>query len=351
MSRNIKSFCFRLPVKFALLCLCLSLLPGCIKPSAGQSDTLRIGVAVYDQEDTFISLVVQHLERAAREVEGDLGIKINLAMVDGRSNQTVQTDQVESFLSRDYDLIFVNIVDRTVAAMLIDKAQEAEIPMIFFNRQPVEEDVERWEHIYYVGAIGQQSGELQGELALEAWMGERTVDRNGDGVLQYVMLEGEPGHQDALLRTQYSIQTLTNAGVAVEKLANETANWSRAQALTRVSQWLEEFGREIEVIFANNDDMALGAIDACLEAGLEPEDFPLILGVDATPPALLAVQEGTLYGTVLNDAQGIAQAMMKLALALSRGENPEEAVDLEGGHYVWLPYQKVTLENGKDFLS
>ena len=142
--------------------------------------------------------------------------------------------------------------------------------------------------------------------------GYLALDKNGDGILQYVMLEGEPGHQDALLRTEYSVKTLMTAGVTTEKLDNYNADWQRGLATVRMQQWLETFGDEIEVVFANNDDMALGAIDACLEAGMTQEEMPFIVGVDATPPALEALAEGTLQGTVRNDAAGQAQGILDL---------------------------------------
>ncbi len=183
---------------------------------------------------------------------------------------------------------------------------------------------------------------------LDAWRAEtEALDRSGDGVLQYVMLEGEPGHQDSLLRTEYAVKAITDGGVEVEKLANETANWNRAQAAARTAQWMEEFGDRIEVIFANNDDMALGAIDALAET--DRSRWPLIVGVDATAPAREAVAAGQLYGTVHNDSRGQSRAMLDLALALWNGEDPAQAVDLVDGHYVWLPYRAVTLENLDEF--
>ena len=235
------------------------------------------------------------------------------------------------------------------AAVLIDKAQKAGVPLIFFNRQPVAEDMLRWEHAYYVGAKAEDGGILQGRLVLEAWQLDPALDRNGDGVLQYVMLEGEPGHQDAMLRTEYAVKTLTDAGVAVEKLASDTANWKRGQAMAKARQWLDSGMKDsIEVVFANNDDMALGAIDAFKQA---EEDLPLVVGVDATAPALEAVAQGQLYGTVLNDSSGIARSMLDLVLALGAGEDPAETLPLEEGHYIWLPHRPVTAQNLEEFVS
>lgn len=349
MNRKIKSFCSRSRLRLLAGALALALLPSCGRAEP-QDESLRIGVALYAQDDTFISTVAQNLERLAQEAESRTGTKITLFISDSRSNQTTQMDQVDRFLSRGCGVLCVNIVDRTAAAVLVDKAEAEGVPLIFFNRQPVSEDIQRWDQTFYVGASATESGALQGQLVLRAWERDRErLDRNGDGVLQYVMLEGEPGHQDSLLRTEYSVQAITDGGVEVERLARDTANWNRAQASARTAQWLEEYGSQIEVILSNNDDMALGAIDALNETGRELEDWPLIVGVDATAPALEAVSEGRLYGTVFNDSEGQAQAMLDLALALHAGEDPGQAVELEEEHYIWLPYRKVTKENLEEF--
>ena len=189
-----------------------------------------------------------------------------------------------------------------------------------------------------------KEGDLPALLVRSSFFSQEELDRNGDGVLQYVMLEGEPGHQDALMRTEYSVRTLVSAGVPVEKLANNNADWQRGQAKMRMQQWLDQLEKPIEVIFANNDDMALGAIDALVEEGIPPEEMPFIVGVDATPPALAAMAEGSLKGTVQNDAKGQAERMLELCCKLAFGEElpPEKIAD---GHYVWLWYTAVTKEN------
>lgn len=313
--------------------------------------TIRVGVALYLQEDTFLSTVVQHLQQLALTRETELGVKINLNIADARSSQASQNEQVDQFLQQGCDVICVNLVDRTAAAVIVDKAQAAGVPIVFFNRQPVEEDLARWDQAYYVGSKADRAGILQGRIVLDAWEKDpAALDRNGDGVLQYVMLEGEPGHQDALLRTEYCVKTLSDAGVAVEKLASDNADWVRGQAMLQMQQWLETFGDEMEVVFANNDDMALGAIDACLSAGMKEAELPFIVGVDATPPALEAVAAGTLKGTVQNDAAGQAESILDLCCALARGVDPSSAVALEDGKYVWLEYTAVTSDNLKDFL-
>ncbi len=333
-----------------LVGLLVGLLPGCrgTAPSPG-ADGIRIGVALYQQNDTFISTIVSSLEAMAREREAADGLKITLNIADGRGSQTTQNEQIDRFLSLGYDVICVNIVDRTAAAVIVDKARAASIPVVFFNREPVREDMMRWERVYYVGAEAGKSGVMQGELVAEAYQeNPRWVDRNGDGVLQYVMLEGEPGHQDALLRTEYSVKAVSSANITTEKLANDTANWNRGQAASKMSQWLDRFGGRIEVVFANNDDMALGALDACRASGAYP--LPFVVGIDATPPACESMRAGELRGSVYNDSPGQAKAMLELSIALAQGRTPATGVPFREEKYIWLPYQKVTPETLDDVV-
>ncbi len=284
---------------------------------------------------------------APPNAEAERGVRINVSFADAAGNQTTQIDQVDRFISLGFDILCVNIVDRTAASVLVDKAEQAELPLIFFNRQPVAEDIDYRRGVYYVGADAAAGGTLQGELVLEAWQTRREeLDRNGDGVLQYVLLEGEPGCRDSLLRTEYALKALGDAGVEVECLAGAAANWNRGQAALRMQEWLDAFGDGIEAVISNNDDMALGAIDVLRDREGTP---PLVFGVDATAPALEAVERGEMYGTVLNDAKGIAGAMLDLALALSEGRDPSQDVELSDGRYVRLPYKKVTSENLGDF--
>ena len=228
----------------AILLAVLFLLASCGKPQDGPVDTIKIGVSVYRQDDTFISLLVDHLNEYAKTYEQIKGVKLQLDFSYAQYNQSLQNDQIDGFLQKDYDVVLVNVVDRTAAGGLVDKAKTAQKPIIFFNREPVREDLDRWRLAYYVGADAAESGELEGRLLVDAYMDDPArLDRNGDGVLQYVMLEGDPGHQDSMIRTETSVRTLTQAGIRTEKLASSIANWQRVQASTKMLLWIEKFGR------------------------------------------------------------------------------------------------------------
>lgn len=309
-----------------------------------RDDQIRIGVTVYQMEDPFISQIPQYIEKIAKEYEEEKGLRVFVDVVDAMGNQNLQNDQVAQFLERDFDVLCVNMVDRTAAGGIIDQAKQADVPVVFFNREPVEEDMRRWNKLYYVCSLADESGILEGGIVVDAYQAEpERWDRNGDGKLQYVLLEGEQGHQDSLIRTEVTIKTITDAGIQLEKLAGETADWQRSQAGVLMSQWLGEFGSKIELVISNNDNMAMGALDTYEELGVEP--LPLIVGIDAIQPALDAVEKGTLTGTVLNDAKGQAQAIFDLANSLAQGENPVEGYQTLENRYIWIPHRTVTQEN------
>lgn len=312
--------------------------------SDAASGTPKIGVAIYKFDDTFMSYV-------RNSIQGNATGKATIEMVDSQNAQPTQNDQVDSFLSKKAAAIAINPVDRTAAAAIIDKAKARKTPVVFFNREPLPEDMKKWDMVYYVGAKAEQSGSMQGQIAVDYWKKNAKADKNGDGVLQYIMLKGEPGHQDAELRTEFSIKTVTGAGIKVEKLAEDTAYWDRPKAVEKMKAFYAKYGDKIEMVFCNNDDMALGAIEALRQEGYFSNDRYLpVVGVDATAPALQALEQGTLLGTVLNDAKNQGKATFDLAYALAMGKDPATAGwKIDDGKYVWVPYQMVTKENYKNF--
>ncbi|MDO5573692.1 MAG: galactose ABC transporter substrate-binding protein [bacterium] len=343
--------------KLSSILLVLSLfLTGCSTSlpltDAGEAPkkSIKIGVSIYDEYDTFIADTVAYLKEWSVEKEKETGTVITLDIVSAGGSQLTQNDQIERFADRGYDAVCVNLVDRTDATVIIDKARNADMPIVFFNRELVEEDLERWDKLYYVGAIAQQSGEMQGQIVVDA-CDERfsEIDINRDGILQYVMLEGEAGHQDALVRTQSSVSTVTEAGYEVEKLGDEIANWNRAQAKTKMNMLLERYANQIEVVFANDDDMALGALEALEESHVT--HIPMIVGVNGIPEVLDAIKAKHIEGTVYNDGRGQAQAILEMSYALAMGEPFPDQITLTGEKYVYLPYKIITYNNVQQYIS
>lgn len=299
-----------------------------------EKTSIRIGIFLYRGDDTFISNVRLALEEQAKEYEQKTGIKVVLNIEDAKENQNTQNSQVERLISLGYDALCVNAVDRSMAAGMIEEARAADVPIVFFNREPVEEDMHLWEKLYYVGADAKESAVLQGQIVVDAYRSDpQSIDLNGDGKVNYVLLEGESSHQDSLIRTEWSVQTIKDGRVPLEKLTGGIANWERSQASALTQQWLEEFPGEIELIISNNDDMALGAADAVERMGIVEKIN--IVGIDGTPQGVQGLEKGKLLGTVQSDRREYAHAIFTIAAALACGEDPGESLDLVDGKYYW----------------
>ncbi len=332
------------------LCMCIMLVGCGVNEPDIKMHGIRIGITLYDQYDTFVSQLLDTFDRCAKEKEEQTGVAISIETYNASESQTTQNSQVEKMIADGCDVICVNLVDRTEPTTIIELAEKNNVPIIFFNRELVEEDLERWERLYYVGAKAHESGTLQGQLVADYYAAHPDVDKNGDGMLQYVVLEGEAGHQDTIVRTEYSVNTILEHGVAMDKLGYAIANWSRAQAQNQMAQLLSQHGADIELVLSNNDDMALGAVDALRASELPPEEWPAFVGIDGTDVGLEAVKRRELIGTVYNDKEGQADGMLSLAFALAT-DAELTGLGLEDDRYIWLPYTAVGQDEAEQYLE
>lgn len=323
-------------------------LGGCGIQQPDGPEKIYVGVTYYNQSDTFINELNTCFRERLKEFEDD-HLEIAVTILDAGGSQKTQNDQVEELIDRGCNVLCVNLVDRADPSEIIDLAKENNVPIIFFNREPVAEDLMQWDGLYYVGADAKQSGVMQGELAAKMIQENPGVDRNRDGKIQYVVLEGEPGHQDAIIRTENAVDTLKSNGIILEKLSYQIANWNRAQAQNRMELLISQYKNEIELVLANNDDMALGAIDAYEKLNYTETALPMFFGIDGTDVGLQAVVDGKITGTVYNNKEGQADAMARLAVAAVLGEGMEE-IEFKDEKYVYLSYLKVTADNVGEFL-
>lgn len=301
--------------------------------------TIKIGVAIYLGDDTFISNMMTSLSAIASDFERSAGERIYMSIADAQGQQETQNSQIERFLSLDYDVLCVNLVDRTNAAYIIDKAMAKNVPVVFFNREPVQADIQKWEKLYYVGTDPAENGRLEGGIIVDAYMENPALfDKNKDGILQYIMIEGEIRHQDAVLRTEESVKALRDAGIQVEKLDGGIADWERSQAAALAEGYFQKYGEQIEVILCNNDDMALGVLDTVERLGL---DFSNVVGIDGTPQGLKAVDEGHMLGTVIISYHDQASLIFQTAYTLSTGGRVEDHIDVGADRCIRAPMYVV----------
>ncbi len=313
--------------------------------AAHAADT-KIGVTVYKYDDNFMSVVRKAIEKDAKASPG-----VQLLMNDSQNSQSTQNDQIDVMLAKGVKALAINLVDPAAAPVIIDKARSAGVPIVFYNKEPSRKALDSYDKAYYVGTDSKESGVIQGELIAKHWKADPAWDLNKDGVIQYVLIKGEPGHPDAEARTKYVISTLNDKeGIKTQQLQLDTAMWDTAQAKDKMDAWLSgPNANKIEVVIANNDAMAMGAVEALKSHN--KSSIP-VFGVDALPEALAMVKSGAMAGTVLNDADNQAKATFELAKNLAEGKPAAEGTNWKiENKVVRIAYVPVDKSNLSDFVK
>ena len=304
-----------------------------------------VAVFYYTYGDTYISSVRSALD-AALDAAG-----VAYQDYDSNNSQTTQTEQIDTAITQGAKVLVVNQVDTgsdDTTKNIIEKAQAKDIPVIFFNRSVSEEVVTAYDKAVFVGTDYEMAGHMQGEM-IGNYLVENydTVDLNGDGVISYVMFKGQEGNAEADARTQYGVEdanaVLTAAGKeelsfydssnSNKYLVDQAGAWSAAAATeymqTAMSQYSEANNNMIELVIANNDEMAIGSVTALQNAGYNKEGATVIpvFGVDATDAAKDAIAAGSMIGTIKQDAEGMANTIAQIAQNCQGGADKFADVD------------------------
>ena len=337
-----EKFMKKLLALFSVLLLGIVLV-GC----QSDDDTIVIGSNIYTYGDNFMNGVVRpELERYAAEKN------VEIEVVDSENDQGKLNDQVDVFIQRKVDVLAINLVDPAAAGTIIAKAKAAGIPLILFNKEATEDGVmATYDKVWYVGTNSADAGIIQGQMMLTDWQANPSWDKNGDGIVQYVLLKGEPGHPDAEARTEFAVKQFVDAGVQVEELALQASTtWNTQEARDTMEAWLDsDFGGDIELVISNNDGMAFGAITAMAAKGV---DLP-VYGVDALAQAIQHIAADEMNGTVLNDGVNQARATIDLAINAAEGKGIVEGttwvIDNNTTKAVRVAYVAVTKDNYSDY--
>ncbi|WP_071130723.1 galactose ABC transporter substrate-binding protein [Enterococcus timonensis] len=335
-----------LPITFLLIPALF--LVSCGKSEVQEQSKIHIGLASYNQEDIFMNELITSFEGQMEEFGEKEELTTLVTTRDSAHSQRRQDIQVKELLDAGCSVLVVNLVDRTAPSKIIELAREKDVPVIFFNREPVMEDLNQWDSLYYVGGDAKESGQMQGEIAAEAILNQPQIDHNQDGKIQYVVLEGETGHQDAIIRTEEAVNALKEQGIVLEKLGYEVANWNRAQAANRMTQLINQHQNDIELVLANNDEMALGGLDAYHKLNRTQASIPIFFGIDGTKEGLEAIKDGQLAGTVYNNKEEQAEAMAEIATALATNKRIPN-IYLANDRKFYASNSKITQENVGDY--
>ena len=354
--------------KFIALVLVLTMalsLAACGGSGSSSKKDGDVAVFWYTFGDTYLSSVRAALNTALTNA----GVKYQ--DYDANGSQTTQTEQIQTAITKGASVLVVNIVDASsddATQAIVDMAKNANTPLVFFNRSVSEEIVSAYDKAAYVGTDYTQAGHMQGEMIGNYLVANYdAIDLNGDGVISYVMFKGQEGTAEADARPQYGVEdadaVLTGAGKAQlsfydanntsKYLVDQNGAWSAAQGQdymqTILAQYSEANSNMVELVIANNDDMALGAIAALQAAGYNNgtgKTIP-VFGVDATDAAKEKIADGSMTGTIKQDAEGMANAISTITQNLASGKATFEGIDSANVVGTWrvnIPYSSYTGE-------
>jgi methyl-galactoside transport system substrate-binding protein len=313
-----------------------------VETTDGDLSTKKVGVCIYKYDDNFMTLLRNEL-KSYLIAQGFS--ESNITITDGKNDQSEQTAQIQNFITQKVDVLIVNPVNSSSSETITDMVVEAGIPLVYINREPDEAEQARWAEndwdVTYVGADARQSGTMQGEIIAD--LGLDAVDFNGNGKIDYIMIKGDPENVDAQYRTEYSIKALEDAKLEVNKVDEQVGMWDQSQGQTLVANSLAQYGKDVEVVFCNNDAMAMGAKQSIETAGRVVGTDIYLVGVDALSEACEAILEGTMTGTVFNDHIAQSHQAADAAIGFVTGEKVEKKYTCD--------YVKVTADNAKEILD
>ena len=342
--------------KLLVLALALILALGCVSALAEEATEYDIRALIWKYDDTYGSSVRQAMMAAAEEIGAELGITINLTMYDAADDMAKQVEQATILVGEKPDFVIINLAEVASGQQLVDMFTEAGIPFLFYNKEPSAETVQSVvvdSGSIFIGTTPREAGDMQGEILADLYAANpERVDKNGDGKVMTLEFEGEINNPEAIARTEYSLSTAIERGVPCEMMTeNQVANWDTAKAQEMMTAQIASLGVEnIEVVFCNNDDMAIGVIAALNEVGYnlgDGGDEIIVIGVDCTDTAVEYINAGKLYGTVKQDGDAMGKANILMAINGALGKDWLDGTDYvmaDDGFSIRIPYAKVTAE-------
>lgn len=344
------------------------------KEEGKEAKDLDVAVFYYSFADVYLASVRKAMDAQMK------AIGIEPQNYDGNGSQTTQNEQIDTAIQTGVDLMVVNVVTSgtpDVSMQIMDKAKQAGIPIIFFNRAVEDPKAKQegdvlgsYEQCAFVGTDAPEAGHMQGEMIGEYLVENYdAVDLNGDGKISYSMFMGELGNVEAIYRTQFAVEdanaVLKEAGkpeleffdaANTDKYqVDQTGSWSTQAAndymVTNLSQYNEESNNMIELVICNNDGMAEGAISALRTKGYNKDGGKVIpvFGVDATDAAKDLIAQGAMTGTIKQDAEGMAECITFLTQNVANGKDLLDGTDKYHiaetlKNKIYIPYQTYTGE-------
>ncbi|WP_315065768.1 galactose ABC transporter substrate-binding protein [uncultured Clostridium sp.] len=305
--------------------------------------TVNTAVIFFRTDDPYTMRVAESLENIEKENKNN----IKFTFFNPQNNIAIQNEMIDSAVQGNYDLLILYLAkkEKNIVEDVILRAKGKNIPLILMNipSEVVSQVSKLYSKAAFVTPDSKQAGIAQGKIIVDLWNNKKKIiDKNGDNILQYIMLEGPSDDPQVIDRTKYSISTINDAGIKKEQLALVNDNWSRDLAKNSIDNLFLKFDGSIEAIIANNDAMALGAIDALQKYGYNSGDkFKniVIVGIDGLPEAKDLIDKGFMTGTVIQDQDVAAKLLYTVGMNLANNLNPIENTSYKViGDEIIIPY-------------
>ena len=306
---------------------------------------IKVGVFLADLSNVFNS----DLKKSLEELQKESGNKIQFTVFDGKANQSVQNEDISKALNSGFDIFVVAPIssNEDEVSDTLNKIVAAKHPLIlFFPTIPsLTNIVKAYSSSVIIVGDTEQGGTLEGKILADEWKSHKnTLDKNKDDTIQYIMLKGPSNNLLTLGRSKYPIRALNDAGIKTEELFSTFCNWQRECAKTAIESEFLTFNGKIEAIISNNDNMAIGAIEALQKYGFNTGDsskYIPVVGLGGVPEAKKLIDQGFMTGTVVQDSKLHAKAIYDVAINLASGEEPIHDTDYkfdETGITIKIPY-------------
>ena len=291
--------------------------------SSNSRAPINVGVILFSLDNAIIQQLKQELENLQKEYQ------IKVSVFDAKNNMSIQNEILDSLLKSKVDLVISMVADPRENSVrdFILKAKSQNIPLILFDIDPevVKKVSKDYDKVAFVLPDSKKAGEVEGGIVRDSWNNKTIIDKNGDGILQYVLVSGPKSDIIANQRTQGAISTIENSGIKTEKLQSVVTDWSREVAKSNIENIFLTYGSKIEAIIANDDDLAIGTIEALQKYGYNignKSKFIPIFGINGSVEAKELIDKGIMSGTVIEDIKELSEAFYAIGINLINNVNP-----------------------------
>ena len=312
--------------------------------------SLKAVVFLNDSNYTYISEAKKSLE----DIQKENNNRIEFTFFDSKGNQEIENENIDKALNNGFDLFVVKPVSGKVNEIEkpLTKIMKANIPLIIYlprTTESLENIVSAYGKVIIINGDVELSGTLEGKILANAWNANKeAIDKNKDNIMQYVMLKGPSDNVATNIRTKYSIRALNDVGIKTDSLLTTVCNFDKECARTTIESALLTLDGKIEAIISNNDDMAIGAIEALQKYGFNKGDdskYIPVVGIDGVPEAKELINQGIMLGTAISDLPTEVNAIYSVGMNLVSGNDPLYGTNLkfdETGITIKIPYYAYT---------